>query len=566
MLKPFVSKPFTILAHLTQHRAVFGGEFALAFLLKDTRFLPNHLDVYSADFQFDSLCSAILADPTISKAIQHHEYTDTGMYDGMRTLISRILVISTTLGTTIQIHKSHTSSATAPLAHAPCSALSNFITEYGFGCSHPILTFNKRALIADQEMHFQSDAYKEILDWLMDRGFSLAYSPTTWPEFRRGRTGVVSGPATTRTTCTTEDEECLDLCLRVDARFIQEILDAGVATRDTNVQTSFSTENCPEMADRHESSLTSSGVIGGTGDARDTIPDRPSDSDAEQTISHKPLPALVAPCSEHPGGSSSTPTSPCLDTYCPDARDSPIHAGALAPIASNHDAGGIHEALISPPTDSAKSGNIAQPVCTPSGGFDAYSTSDDDRDVDLDVVITPIVTGIDSRECVAVSSNDDVGTCICRIRIRAAINTNQKHVASTNPCDAHISDGHAHNQDDDVQSESTDYADTEAADDYPPTEECWRPRYLCPSQGRFFGDRGSFVDFFDPLGGAEEHCNKNGIPPFGPMVVWRLLRTFNCEKGCDLWDDALEAGLRPRTRVMASNVPSREGIRPRLVR
>lgn len=156
--------------------------------------------------------------------------------------------------------------------------------------------------------------------------------------------------------------------------------------------------------------------------------------------------------------------------------------------------------------------------------------------------------------------------CACvGIRVRAAVNTNRTYIASTNPGDAHTSDNHAGNRGADVQSDSTDYADTEAADDYPRTEECWRPRYLCPSQGRFFGDRGSFVDFFDPLGGAEEHCNKNGIPPFGPMVVWRLLRTFNCEKGCDLWDDALEAGLRPRTRVMALNVPSREGIRPRLV-
>ena len=72
-------------------------------------------------------------------------------------------------------------------------------------------------------------------------------------------------------------------------------------------------------------------------------------------------------------------------------------------------------------------------------------------------------------------------------------------------------------------------------------QECLRHRYLCPSQGRFFGDRRSMVEFFDPLRGGEEFCAQNSVVPFGPMVVWRVLSTFTCERGCDIYDDALDA-------------------------
>ena len=73
-------------------------------------------------------------------------------------------------------------------------------------------------------------------------------------------------------------------------------------------------------------------------------------------------------------------------------------------------------------------------------------------------------------------------------------------------------------------------------------QECWRHHYICPSQGRFFGDRGSLVDFFDPLGGDEVCCEANGLAPFGPMVVWRLVSSFECDEGCD-FDDILEEGV-----------------------
>ena len=77
------------------------------------------------------------------------------------------------------------------------------------------------------------------------------------------------------------------------------------------------------------------------------------------------------------------------------------------------------------------------------------------------------------------------------------------------------------------------------------SEKCFRRQYLCPSQGQFFGDPGSFVEFFDPLHGSQEICAQNNVAPFGPMVIWRVLATFSCEAGCDIYDDALDAGVPP---------------------
>lgn len=108
--------------------------------------------------------------------------------------------------------------------------------------------------------------------------------------------------------------------------------------------------------------------------------------------------------------------------------------------------------------------------------------------------------------------------------------------------------GNDDDMDDDSQSDSSDYgnyASTEVDEDLRQPEECWRQRFICPSQGRFFGDQGSFVDYFDPLQGGEQYCSDNSVAPFGPMVVWRVISTFTCEGGCDLYDDAIDAGIPP---------------------
>ncbi|KAI0711626.1 hypothetical protein C8Q76DRAFT_694496 [Earliella scabrosa] len=72
---------------------------------------------------------------------------------------------------------------------------------------------------------------------------------------------------------------------------------------------------------------------------------------------------------------------------------------------------------------------------------------------------------------------------------------------------------------------------------------CLRDLYLCPVQGRYFGDRGSLVGFFDPLSPMIPHLRALHVPPFGAMVAWRLLTTFDCAASCDITDRVLHEWL-----------------------
>ena len=77
----------------------------------------------------------------------------------------------------------------------------------------------------------------------------------------------------------------------------------------------------------------------------------------------------------------------------------------------------------------------------------------------------------------------------------------------------------------------------------PSSDGCWRHRFVCPSQGRHFGDRGSFVEFFDPLDGDEVRCVENNVAPFGPMVVWHIMSSFTCDECCEVYVDVLDEGV-----------------------
>ncbi|KAI0724245.1 hypothetical protein C8T65DRAFT_691373 [Cerioporus squamosus] len=60
---------------------------------------------------------------------------------------------------------------------------------------------------------------------------------------------------------------------------------------------------------------------------------------------------------------------------------------------------------------------------------------------------------------------------------------------------------------------------------------CLRAHYLCPGQERFFGDRGSLVDFFD-LSTIDE-VQRDHLAPFGAATVWRMTAYEACVSACD---------------------------------
>ncbi|KAI0711630.1 hypothetical protein C8Q76DRAFT_797903 [Earliella scabrosa] len=72
---------------------------------------------------------------------------------------------------------------------------------------------------------------------------------------------------------------------------------------------------------------------------------------------------------------------------------------------------------------------------------------------------------------------------------------------------------------------------------------CRRPLFICPDQGRYFGDTGSLVDFFDPVTHGAAFTQDRGLAPYGHMATWRLWSTRACNAGCALHDPLLEAGV-----------------------
>ena len=72
---------------------------------------------------------------------------------------------------------------------------------------------------------------------------------------------------------------------------------------------------------------------------------------------------------------------------------------------------------------------------------------------------------------------------------------------------------------------------------------CLRSTYLCPQQGRYFGDRGSMVCFMDTLAVDFAMLKDRCIPPYGIMAAWRLPSNLVCYAQCNDFDDLLAPGI-----------------------
>ena len=88
-----------------------------------------------------------------------------------------------------------------------------------------------------------------------------------------------------------------------------------------------------------------------------------------------------------------------------------------------------------------------------------------------------------------------------------------------------------------------EYSGELGPDDHSSPLECLRSQYLCPQQGRYFGDDGSMVCFMDPLNVDFSRLKEKCIPPYGVMAVWRFPSRVVCDARCDEVDDILAPGV-----------------------
>lgn len=184
-LRAFVPRPHELIKIVTQHGALFGGEVALSYLLRQDSYQASHLEIFASNFQYDRLCDAILDDTGFQDVLNGHAFVTSSILHALRRLIAETMVLNLHNGKTIYVHQSYTPSPSAPITRAPCTALSNFVTAYGFGCSHPKLTLARRGLLADRSFLYLSPYDGRSVNRLLAHQFSLAISPTAWPEYRR---------------------------------------------------------------------------------------------------------------------------------------------------------------------------------------------------------------------------------------------------------------------------------------------------------------------------------------------------------------------------------------------
>lgn len=189
-LRPFVPYPHHLVDMVTSSGAVFGGEVALAFLLRNEPYSPSCLEIYASNFQFDKLCASLLDDPDISRRIDKHTFLTNSVFHALRRLVAETLAIHLTNGLTIYVHQSYTCSSSAPITRATCTALSNFVTGHSFGCSHPKLTFSRRAMLADRELLYLTPHDALSVNRLLTSKFNLAVSPSAWDQHLEDFDGV----------------------------------------------------------------------------------------------------------------------------------------------------------------------------------------------------------------------------------------------------------------------------------------------------------------------------------------------------------------------------------------
>lgn len=117
----------------------------------------------------------------------------------------------------------------------------------------------------------------------------------------------------------------------------------------------------------------------------------------------------------------------------------------------------------------------------------------------------------------------------------------------------------------DIRPDPTTWPQYEAL--VPPSRRSWqyacmRRLYICPHQGRFFGDAGSLLTVFDLLEANHQDMKRHHRPPYDIGVAWRVsIPYLPCDGPCTLYDPLL-----PEEALTLPAVFIDQGIQMRLAR
>ena len=181
-LNPFIPSPSAITDIVTTHGALFGGEFALCFLLRDPAYRPETLEIFVSSHQYTELVTAVFDDPRIQPYITGHAYSIYPMALALKRMILQTLQICLASGRSVYIHCSLSSTAAAGIVRSPTTAVTNYVSSCGFACGYPRLTLDRKGLLSDFTLEDQTELDKKTMNNMLAHGFSFSVSPAAWME------------------------------------------------------------------------------------------------------------------------------------------------------------------------------------------------------------------------------------------------------------------------------------------------------------------------------------------------------------------------------------------------
>lgn len=82
---------------------------------------------------------------------------------------------------------------------------------------------------------------------------------------------------------------------------------------------------------------------------------------------------------------------------------------------------------------------------------------------------------------------------------------------------------------------------------------CFKAQYICPDQGRFFGDPGSLLVSFAPFRANIWDASCGTTHPVSHMAIWRIWTTGRCHHNCASTDDLLPSGILSLPTLLVDN-------------
>ncbi|KAI0715420.1 hypothetical protein C8Q76DRAFT_693192 [Earliella scabrosa] len=192
LLRNFLPEPQPFLELFTDYKAIIGGEFALAFLLRGENFVARRLEVFTSEVHFQGLVHRIRSCPLYAAQVRFESMDLVPVPYVHSRAFQRYAKFVTIGGDYLEIFETSSTSPCTPISRTWCSALMNFVTAHSFGCAYPRLTFQLQSIVSDLRLMDFSEDDRQTMRRMVTCGFDFAREPTLLPPY--AHLALTNGP------------------------------------------------------------------------------------------------------------------------------------------------------------------------------------------------------------------------------------------------------------------------------------------------------------------------------------------------------------------------------------